>query len=127
MYLDSTQDQVAGRIHRSQFRDFWLSKVKVNNEIADLLEDGYVPPFTQWLPQSDQPDNNSALGLEARDLLREEIKALEASGSISKVKVKPWCILPMQLVKREGKATRLVIDCSRQINPYIKVRKVRLS
>ena len=59
--------------------------------------------------------------------MHEEIKALEASGSISKVKVKPWCILPMQLVKREGKAPRLVIDCSRQINPYIKVRKVRLS
>jgi hypothetical protein len=59
--------------------------------------------------------------------LRLELADLVTTGAVSMVDFQPWCVLPLQLVHRPDKKPRVVIDGSRQINPYLFKRGVRLS
>lgn len=95
--------------------------------MRDLILHGYVPSLVSWPPSSDLRDNKSARNPECRSFLSAQIGDLERSKAISKVAKKPWCILPLQVVHRENRSPRLVIDASRQINPYIRHRHVKLT
>jgi hypothetical protein len=59
--------------------------------------------------------------------LKDTLDELERTNAIARVSFKPWCVLPLQLVHRVGKASRVVIDGSFQINPYLRERKVKLT
>lgn len=118
---------VPGRIHFQKHVEYWVETFKLSTEIRDLLQFGYVPPLLEWPPRSDLGDNKSARDPSVRPFLSAQIATLEKVGAIVKTSVKPRCVLPLQVVHREGKEPRLVIDASRQINPYIAERRVRLS
>jgi hypothetical protein len=47
-------------------------------------------------------------------------------GAIKRLDYKPRIVLPLSVIKRVGKDPRLVVDCSRQVNPCINVRPVKL-
>jgi hypothetical protein len=101
--------------------------LKPGKEIRHLIKYGYAPPFHTWPPRSERPDNKSARDPEFRSLLKDTLDELERTNAIARVSFKPWCVLPLQLVHRVGKASRVVIDGSFQINPYLRERKVKLT
>ncbi|XP_059079168.1 uncharacterized protein LOC131877501 isoform X1 [Tigriopus californicus] len=123
---DAETTGVSGRIHRKEFFPYWRDTLKADDEILALLSHGYVPPLSEWPPSSYIRNNRSARGSRAHAFLSEEIPHLIESGAIREVFEKPWFILPLQLVHRDGKPPRLVVDASRQINPFLFKRKVRL-
>lgn len=106
---------------------FWKSTFTLSTEISDLLENGYTPPFVSWPLESELPNNYSTRAPGAQDFIDNELIRLERSAAISPTAVRPHCVLPLQLVHRPGKSPRLVIDASRQINPRLQYRRVRLT
>ena len=72
------------------------------------------------------PNNASARKASNEAFLDGEIAELVESGAVSIVQEKPWCVNPLQVVEREGKKKRLVMDVSRTINEHIGQEKVKL-
>jgi hypothetical protein len=118
---------VPGRIHREPFKSYWLQSLQPGKEIRDLIKYGYVPSLHTWPPQSERRDNKSARDPAFRHLVKAALDKLEATNGVVKTDQKPWCLLPFSLVHRVDKEARVVIDCSLQINPYMRERKVKLT
>ena len=56
--------------------------------------------------------------------MKAELLRLEQLGCISRVKERPYIVLPLSVVF--SRKLRLVVDASRGLNPYLVDRKVRL-
>ncbi|XP_059097813.1 uncharacterized protein LOC131892091 [Tigriopus californicus] len=124
---DAEPGNVPGHIHLPCHLEYWLKTFTLSSHIHDLLLYGYVPSLMSWPPISNLRDNKSARDPNSRSFIASQLRDLERSGAISRVTTKPWCVLPLQVVHRENKGPRLVIDASRQINPHINNRHVRLT
>ena len=114
-------------MHRPEFVAFWEKELNPPLEVLSLLRHGYIPDFVSWPAKSDLPNNASARKRENEAFLDAEIADLLKMGAISKVEKKPWCVSPLQVVEREGKKKRLVMDISRTINDHIRQEKVKLT
>lgn len=125
--IDKDIPKVPGHIHLPKYVKFWKENFTLPAEVLKILQHGYIPPLLEWPPRSELPDNKSAREPAFRPVLLKQIQELLASRAISMVDKKPRCVMPLQLVHREGKEPRLVVDASRQLNPHIKCRKVRLT
>ena len=112
-----SDEDVPGRIGRPEYFSFWKHVLKADEEILSIIKDGYFPPFLNGVlpPPSFEENNKSAL--EHLDFLLEQILVLEKIGCIEAVASRPRCVLPCSVVY--SNKWRLVIDASRQINPYI--------
>ena len=87
------------------------------------VRDGYELVFDdEPPPPSILPNNRSAR--EAPDFVRSELKRLEGLGCIMKVDKRPTVVNPMSVVL-SGKL-RLVLDGSRNLNPYCECRTIKL-
>ena len=114
-------------MHRPEFVRFWLKELHPPLEVQSLLRNGYIPDLASWPPEAELPNNASARARENEKFLDVEIAELVASGAVSVVTRKPWCFNPLQVVTREGKKKRLVMDVSRTINEHIQQEKVKLT
>ena len=118
--------EIPGRVHRPECAAFWDS-LSPPLEVRALIRDGYVPDLIDWPPRAELSNNASARKRENEAFLDSEIADLLASGAVSKVLVKPWCVNPLQVVERAGKKKRLVLDVSRTKNVFISQEKVKLT
>ena len=114
-------------MHRPEFVAFWEEQLNPPLEVLSLLRHGYIPDLASWPDSQELPNNASARKKENEAFLDAEIADLLEMGAISKVKKRPWCVSPLQVVEREGKKKRLVMDVSRTINEHIKQEKVTLT
>ena len=117
-----TDQRVPGRIGDKQFYPFWEKVLKAPEFVLKTISEGYRFPFTQEPPASYCKNNSSFL--KNRDFGIAELDRLEALGCISRIDHKPYITLPLSVVF--SKKLRLVVDCSRTLNPFIKDQKVKL-
>lgn len=47
-FKDTHDTSVAGHIHRPEFREFWISSLKVSNFLQDFLKYGYKIPLFRY-------------------------------------------------------------------------------
>jgi hypothetical protein len=116
---------VPGAIGNPASREFWKSTLDAPNDVMDIVTKGYRIPFLskEGPPVSDIPNNRSATS--QPKFVEEELWNLESIGCIKRVKTKPKVIMPLSVVM--SNKLRLLGDASRNLNPYIKERKVNLS
>ena len=93
-----------------------------------LLSEGYRLPFMDGPPPpSSLPNNKSALDPAVRDFVECELEEHLHFGWISEVaEAGAHCILPLSAARRSDGRLRLVVDTSRQVNPHLEVKKVKL-
>ena len=120
----STNVNVPGNIHSPKFLPFWKEVLKVSDNFARFLQDGYALPFIDGVPPPAAFSRNNKSFYDKEEFGIEEIKRLEKLGCIYKVDVRPTIVLPFSVV-HSGK-WRLVVDGSRHINPYLEEKHVKL-
>jgi hypothetical protein len=121
----STNPLVLGAIGRPRCFSFWRDKLKASQFILDVISKGYKLPFKDGItpPSSHLRNNKSAL--ENKAFVDDQLFMFERIGAIRATKVKPHLILPMSVVF--SNKLRLVIDGSRNLNPFLEDQKVTLS
>lgn len=117
---------VAGNIHKPQFRRFWISALKESRFLQDFLAHGYKIPLFRYPPKVHLPNNDSAKSAEDICIIEKSLKEGTREGLFVEVSKPPHLILPIQVVDRDEKKKRLVIDASRSLNNYIRKRRVTL-
>jgi hypothetical protein len=121
----STNPMVCGAIGRPKCFRFWRDVLKAPQDILDVVSKGYKLPFKEGLaPPSSHLGNNKS-SLANREFVDEQLYMYERIGAIKATKHKPHIILPMSAVF--SNKMRLVIDGSRNLNPYLEDQKVKLS
>ena len=120
----STNCQVPGNINKPRFYEFWQKVLKANDTVLKILKDGYKIPFIDGVPPPPSMTKNNKSFLENKEFGITEIKRLEALGCIYRVKDRPWVVLPLSVVY--SKKWRLVVDCSRTLNPFVQKIHVKL-
>ena len=118
---------VPARIHEDRFYNFWKDELKASPFILETLREGYSLPLSSWPPSSELPNNKSARDPRHKKFIEESLQQLLDSGAIVEVQSKPWLLLPLQVVDPPGRKRRLVVDGSRQLNPYLRERRCKLS
>ena len=119
-----SKDGVPGHIHGMEFRDFWRHELAPPAFILDAVENGYKIPLMQNPPPARFRHNKSARIKENKKFLDEDIRSLERSKAIRKVKRRPKICNPLQVSHPEGRRKRLIMDTSRGLNKYVRERKV---
>ena len=118
-----------GAIHRAEVREFWCKELKASEWVLEVLDKGYVIPFTQ-LPPLYEEQNNASVNREM-DFVNEAVADLERLGTIKFVNEKPHCVSPLTVTKKIGSdgsiKKRLCWDGSRCVNMFLKEQKVTLS
>ena len=125
---DSSSAKLGGHIHLRRFRQFWESELHAPGWLLDFLEEGYRLPFVGTPPEpSCLPNNKSATDPAVRDFVEEELADHLKYGWITEItEADAHTILPLSVAKRSDGRLRLVVDASRQINPHLEVKRVRL-
>ena len=118
----TTNVDVPGNIHKEQYRQFWREEIEAPEFILKTLEEGYELPFSSIPPPSFKQNNASAR--QDMGFVRAEVARLEALGCIKRVAHRPHCVFPLSSVF--SKKTRLVVDGSRCLNPFLLHRRVKL-
>jgi hypothetical protein len=121
----TTNPKVCGSIGRPECFGFWKNVLEAPQSVLDIISDGYKLPFRDGIipPQSSLPNNKS--GLENREFVDNQLYMYEAMGAIRATKTKPHLILPLSVVF--SNKLRLVVDGSRNLNPFLEDLKVKLS
>ena len=118
----TTNRRVPGSICKQEFFGYWKEVLKAPEFVLDTLREGYKFPLREIPPSSLEPNNKSAL--KERKFMLAELLRLEKLGVISRVKEKPYLVLPLSVVY--SKKLRLVVDASRALNPFIEDQKMKL-
>ena len=125
---DSSSAKLGGHLHLKRFRQFWESELLTPRWFLTFLEEGYRLPFEDEHPEpSSLPNNRSATDPAVREFVEEELAEHLKYGWISEIpEADAHTILPLSVAKRSDGRLRLVVDASRQINPFLKTDKVKL-
>lgn len=118
--------RVPGRIHRSEFRAFWVITLQASSMHLSILEEGYKLPFISIPPKSVCSNNKSALQPDNFDFVCQAIENHVEVGAVSEVFEIPDIVMPLQVVAPVGRKKRLITDASRQLNPFLKQKSVKL-
>ena len=105
-----SKEGVPGHIHGLQFRDFWRKDLKPTAFVMDAVENGYKIPLTQRPPAARFRHNKSARKKGNKSFLDEDIRSLERSKAIRKVKKRPRICNPLQVSHPEGRRKLLIMD-----------------
>ena len=76
------KSNVPGRIHEERFRKFWFDMLHPPRDVKRALTVGYELPFTSIPPESELPNNGSALKAEHRPVVDATLRELEACCAI---------------------------------------------
>ena len=120
------KSNVPGRIREERFRKFWFDMLHPPRDVKRALEVGYELPFTAIPPESELPNNGSALKAEHRPVVDATLRELEACFAIRRAVKKPHLILPLQIAINSAGEPRLVVDASRSLNKFLHCEQVKL-
>ena len=125
---DCSSAKLGGHIHLKRFHKFWESELHAPGWLLQFLEEGYRLPFIGNPPEpSHLPNNKSATDPSVRDFVEKELADHLKYGWISEIsEADAHSILLLSVAKRADGRLHLVVDASRQINPHLEVKKVRL-
>ncbi|XP_059097730.1 uncharacterized protein LOC131892025 isoform X1 [Tigriopus californicus] len=121
----STNPAVTGAIGRSGNLHFWKSILKASPEVLRVVQFGYKLPFKSFPPPCSTSLSNNKSALLDRSFVDEQLFLLESIGCISVSSTPPQIILPLSVVMSNKK--RLVVDASRNLNPLLVDKHVKLS
>ena len=119
----STRSDVPGSIHNPIYRKFWKDTLNSSDFIMKIIDEGYEIPLREEPPSAYSENNRSALN--NLDFVKAELDRWCELGVIEEVKEKPYIVLPLSLV--HSNKPRLVVDASRDLNPYVIDRAVKLT
>ena len=119
----STRSDVPGSIHNPIYRKFWKETLNASDFIMDIIDEGYKIPLREEPPSAFSDNNRSALN--NLDFVKAELDRWCELGVIEEVKERPYIVLPLSLV--HSNKPRLVVDASRDLNPYVEDRAVKLT
>lgn len=119
----------AGGIHDVAYRQFWRHTLKASQWVMDLLEVGYVIPFSTIPGEYQEKNNKSAR--ESPEVVRELLQEMIQKDIVRVVSRKPHCVSPLGLVSKQledgSMKYRLIWDGSRHVNKHLTVPHVRLA
>lgn len=115
--------EVTGSIHNQNCRSFWSDTLQAGSFLMDLIQFGYTLPLAQYPPHCALPNNKSAL--EEPLVVEDFLYQYEAAGCLVATNEPPHLVLPLSVVY--SNKTRLVVDGSRNLNPYLRKRSIKLS
>ena len=125
----NTQKFVPGGIHKSSTQEFWRDELKASSWVLDVLDNGYVIPFTEPPPIYEEDNNGSAKN--NMEFVRQAVQELVEQGVVEIVSKKPRCVSPLTVASRDlpdgSKKLRLCWDGSRCINLLLKEQPVKLA
>jgi len=117
-----------GNIHKHEFFDFWQKELEASPWVLNLLEKGYKIPFKSTPPTYEEQNNATARA--EPDIVAKIVLQMIEEGIVDKVTVKPHCVSPLGLVKKnleDGTVKyRLVFDASRCVNLHLEEKHVSL-
>jgi hypothetical protein len=121
----SSDPRVAGCIGNEASRPFWKDVLCAPKDVINIIENGYRIPWIDEAgpPKSELRNNRSAT--EMPEFVEEQLSLLERIGAIEACKEIPHITMPLSVVY--SNKWRMLSDGSRNLNPYIKERKVTLS
>lgn len=123
--------EVAGNIHKSDYRKFWWDVLKPDNYVRKIIESGYRLLFENEEPgRYEEPNNKSAIT--EMSYVREEVKEMLRKKSVTEVFHKPYCVNPLTVSIRDmgvgkKKKRRLCLDLSRWVNKHIRKESTKLT
>ncbi len=127
--LDQFLEFKAGSIHEADRRAYWANTLKASPWVLDLLEMGYVIPFST-IPGVYLEKNNKTVR-DNQELVCQMMREMIRSKVVQVVTKRPHCVSPLGLVsKAQQDGTlkhRIVWDGSRHINNHLQIPAVRLT
>ena len=126
--LDASTPKVAGNIHNSGYRDFWLS-LNPDPFVLGVLQDGHRLPFREDVVLEEYREPNNRTALDNLPFLRNHVASLVSDTTVDEVPYKPFCCSPLTVASRyvDGLLRlRMCIDLSRYINLLLKKEAVFL-
>ena len=117
----SASARLGGHLHLKRFHRFWDSELHAPRWLLTFLQEGYKLPFDSDPPEpSVLPNNRSATDPRVREFVESELEEHLKYGWISEIsEAEAHSILPLSVAKRSDGRLRLVVDASRQINPFV--------
>ena len=109
---------VRGRL--KQNIEFWKNELKPSYFVENIINNGYIMPFTS-IPSPFYASNNKS-SLRHPQFVSQAITELLENNCVEELKQKPYCCNPLTVA--EGKKLRLVLDL-RHVNKHIKHNKFR--
>ena len=117
--LLTTNNGVPGRIVG---RHEVYRRLGASEYIIDTVREGYRLVLESNPPPTLTPNNKSALNMP--DFVIEELNRLESLGCLERVYKQPTVVMPLSAVF--SKKWRLVLDASRDVNPYCEKISIKL-
>ena len=128
--FEEIPDQVAGRIHRPEVRDFWRSVLKADKYIMDVLEQGYKLPFKHDQMPARYKEKNNKSAVKHMGFAMKEVDKWASKKVVLEVYSEPWCVSPLTVAERtigDQEKLRLCLDLSRYINTLLRKEAVKLA
>lgn len=126
---DDHTEFIPGSIHQEKVREFWIKELKAGDWVLNVLEEGYIIPFTKAPAAYEEPNNASA----NKDpvFVHQAVTELATLGIIQFTKEKPLCVSPLTVSHKRGRdgsiKKRLCWDGSRCVNLCLQEQTVTLS
>ena len=119
---------VAGNIHRPEFRAFWES-LNPDSYVMSIIRNGYKIPFRDGIVPQAYRERNNRSALDNMPYLQEHVEGLVLNTTVSEVFTQPLCCNPLTVASRYVNGLlklRMCIDLSRYINLLLKKEAVVL-
>ena len=99
-----------------------MNELNPPNFIKEAIVEGYEIPLEADPPEAYYRHNKSERDKTNQEFLDEDIRSLEKSNAIKRVKKKPKICHPLQVSHPEGRRKRLIMDAARGLNKFVKKR-----
>ena len=127
--ITESLENVAGRIHKKEFRQFWERELEADKWVMHVIKEGYKIPFSEEPHEYMEPNNQSAK--RNINFVRKTLAEWESAGIIERLSEKPKCVSPLSVATRTfydgSEKMRLCWDGSRYVNRIIKKESVQLN
>ena len=111
-----TDKCVPGSLRNDDFAEFYRDVLKADKETVAIIRFGYNIPLDIMPPETGIMPNNKSCD-SAPDFVLEEMVRYTSLGCILEVDRPSRVMLPLSVVF--SNKTRLVVDTSRHLNPYV--------
>lgn len=101
---------------------FW-ERIGASETVLTIIREGYCLPFREQPPKVLFNNNQSAM--KHSEFVTKEIESHLKTGFCQRVREPPHCINPLT-VADNGEKLRLVLDCSRSVNVFLKESKFKI-
>ena len=121
--LLKTDSRVPGRLKCDRHGDFYRDVLETDEETVGIIRHSYKIPFNSLPPETGVvPNNKSCIGKE--ECVWSEMIRYTQLGCVQEVDGPSRVMLPLSVVF--SNKTRLVVDASRHLNPWVKKESTKL-